>query len=727
MKQKFHYIIGLAALVVFMFISVIAFYIHKDTESKINNQFAKTELIMAKFVTHEVKSSIGRLISELDSISKNPDAIKMDILNIPFFVKNNMNEVMHTGIIHNIIFVSDRGKIVYNYPTDRNIYKVSSEYDLSVLKKYSDEIESGKAILSDMYELLDKRGKAASLFVPILSAENKYKGAIGVLIDFNKMRSGYLEPIESLRSYSMTIINEEGVNVETVCKDFSGFHHYEGCKNTGCLSDSENECIVELYEKVSMETEGVTSFIVDDVLPSNKPISLKKFAAFSTFSVANRTFSLILSVPYETITFLVQKNFQYILIILGTTLIFILSLSYLLFEINKKRIKAEEVERHLISETDLKSELTFSEEKYKKVMDEALEGIAIFKGVEIIEVNKAWADMYETTEKKSIGMSIYDIAHYDSINMIKDYFMGMDVAGEEALVHYYDINVTTRKGKKRVHNVSISRLDIPDNMICVVARDVTEKRLEERRIQESKEQLERANKELDFYISSIVHDIKNPLVAAKGFMNILINEYCTIYDNKKDIYISKVSSNISHIFDLLNSLLELSKIGRMEKQIERIDLKREIGMIKGYLSSYFDEKKAVLNIATPLPIIYTDRTLITQIYENLISNAIKFSRDGVPPVIEIGSKDKGKFIEFYVKDNGIGVEKKNNKLILRVFGRVNEDMQGSGVGLNVVKKSVEELGGVLSFESEYNAGSTFYFTIPKKEKFFYLRDLKAIS
>jgi PAS domain S-box-containing protein len=721
MWRNFQYIVGLLALVVLIFIFSISFYLHKDTEEKINNQFAQTRLIMVKFAAHEVKENIDMIIDELESITGNPDTIKMEMNNIPDFVKNNLNEVMHSGIANNLILI-DGKEIIYNFPEDLDVEMLKEDYDLSVLDKYEAVLKNGKPVLSDVYWLKsNKNERAASLYVPLLSAQGELKGVAGALVNIYKIRKKYLPHIGTLNTYHFYLLDEEGKHIETSCKDWAGHHFYTRCKDTCCTLGTNNPTFLRFVDRVLTEKEGTASFVLKIGETGQKDGYKKRFAAFSDVNVANRAWHAIVSIPYEEITFLVQKNFHYILIILVVTILFVVSVLYLMYEINKKSAGAKDPDSHMKPEDVLKSEL--SEEKYKKVMEEALEGIAIFKGIELIEVNGAWANMFDTTTDKCIGMSIHDFVHYNSIDIVKDYF-SKDTADIDEHPIQYDITVTTKKGKKRIHNVSMSRLSSAENMICMVSRDVTEKRVEEEEIHDAKMQLEKANKELDFYINSIVHDIKNPLITAQGFINVLVNEFCKKGNEQKDVYVQKIHSNISHIYDLLGSLLELSKIGRVKQHIERIDIKKEISMVKGYLSSFIEEKKAVILIKNDLQIVYTDKTLLTQILQNLLSNAIKFCKKDIPPVIEIGSKDIGDYIQFYVKDNGIGIDNKHYDSIFKVFGRINPDIHGSGVGLNVVKKAVEELGGELDFESKPGVGTTFYFTIQKKKSFFYLKELR---
>ena len=128
-----------------------------------------------------------------------------------------------------------------------------------------------------------------------------------------------------------------------------------------------------------------------------------------------------------------------------------------------------------------------------------------------------------------------------------------------------------------------------------------------------------------------------------------------------------------------------------------------------------EERKAQLIIKPDFPKATCDRIRISEVFSNLVSNAIKYTKKDKQPVIEIGWSDKKDFYEFYVKDNGIGIEKQYYDKIFQIFQRLHAkgEYEGTGAGLTIVKKIVENHSGKIWVESEVGAGSTFYFTLPK--------------
>ena len=122
-----------------------------------------------------------------------------------------------------------------------------------------------------------------------------------------------------------------------------------------------------------------------------------------------------------------------------------------------------------------------------------------------------------------------------------------------------------------------------------------------------------------------------------------------------------------------------------------------------------------VNVRGNLPVIYCERSRIFQVFENLIQNSIKYMGDTESPVIEVGYRKAGGFHEFYVKDNGIGIDPEYHQRIFQIFQRLKEvDTKGTGIGLSTVERIAEVHGGSVRVESERGKGATFYFTVPEK-------------
>jgi light-regulated signal transduction histidine kinase (bacteriophytochrome) len=163
--------------------------------------------------------------------------------------------------------------------------------------------------------------------------------------------------------------------------------------------------------------------------------------------------------------------------------------------------------------------------------------------------------------------------------------------------------------------------------------------------------------------------------------------------------------------NLIHSLLEYSRIGRMNKQRIDVDLNEAVNhIIAGFKLNYPDAQFQV----GLLPVICTVPVHMEQLFQNLIGNAVKFSKPGQPPYVSISAKQKGKMWQFDISDNGIGLDEKYAERIFKIFQRlqVSKEYPGSGIGLAICKKIVELYGGTISVKSKVGEGATFSFTLP---------------
>ncbi|MBU3910981.1 MAG: HAMP domain-containing protein [Candidatus Omnitrophica bacterium] len=223
------------------------------------------------------------------------------------------------------------------------------------------------------------------------------------------------------------------------------------------------------------------------------------------------------------------------------------------------------------------------------------------------------------------------------------------------------------------------------------------------------------NKELDDFTYIVSHDLKEPLRGVKAFTKLLIEEYSGKLDDEGREHLKTISESSSCMTSLIEDLLNLSRIGRIRNIEPDVDLNEILSGVKKNLQYSLEEKKVDLKVAEDFPKVMCDRIRISEVFSNLVSNAIKYSKKDVRPVIELGYCDKGGLYEFYVKDNGIGIEKQYHDRVFQIFQRLHAkgEYEGTGAGLTIVKKIVENHGGKIWLDSEIGKGTTFYFTIPK--------------
>lgn len=250
-------------------------------------------------------------------------------------------------------------------------------------------------------------------------------------------------------------------------------------------------------------------------------------------------------------------------------------------------------------------------------------------------------------------------------------------------------------------------------MADLVANALENARLFTERVRLNRE-LETQNEELERFTYTVSHDLRSPLVTIRGFLGYLRQDVESGDMTRFENDITRIANAVDKMQTLLNELLELSRIGRIANPPEDVPFGEIVRETVELLSGPLEAGNVRLNVIGKFPIIHVDRLRIAEVLQNLIGNAIKFMGDQPSPTIEIaggGTDTDGKPI-FYVRDNGIGIEPKYHGQIFGLFNRLDPGIEGTGIGLTLVKRIIETHGGHIWLESEPGRGSTFFFTLP---------------
>ena len=227
------------------------------------------------------------------------------------------------------------------------------------------------------------------------------------------------------------------------------------------------------------------------------------------------------------------------------------------------------------------------------------------------------------------------------------------------------------------------------------------------------QELEAKNAELEQFAYTVSHDLKSPLVTIKGFLGYLREDIKSSDFERLDLDITRISEAADKMHTLLNDLLELSRIGRMMNEPEEISFKELIDDAVQLTDGRIKERGVEINIVNDLPSVVGDRQRLLEVVQNLLDNAAKFMGDQPNPRIEIGTDGRENGLPiFCVRDNGVGIAQEFHDRIFGLFNRLNPHVDGTGVGLALVKRIVEFHGGRIWVQSEAGKGSTFYFTLP---------------
>ena len=228
--------------------------------------------------------------------------------------------------------------------------------------------------------------------------------------------------------------------------------------------------------------------------------------------------------------------------------------------------------------------------------------------------------------------------------------------------------------------------------------------------------LERQNEELEHFAYTVSHDLKAPLITITGFLGALQEDVNDGKIEQTKANIDRITEAAATMFQLLDSTLEFSRIGRTAAVCEQVAMEDIAQQAVALFEAQIAERGVSLDVVPPFSIVHGDRLRLMQIWQNLIENAIKYLGDQASPRIEIGARQEGLETVFYVKDNGIGIDPPYHEKVFGLFEKLDARIDGTGVGLALVKRIVEIHGGRIWIESEgIGHGSTFCFTIPDQQ------------
>jgi PAS domain S-box-containing protein len=257
----------------------------------------------------------------------------------------------------------------------------------------------------------------------------------------------------------------------------------------------------------------------------------------------------------------------------------------------------------------------------------------------------------------------------------------------------------------------------------VAFRDITRRRADEReirdlnhdleaRVLERTAELKAVNKELEAFTYSVSHDLRAPIRHISGFTKILVVKFQPCLPPEAQRHLQTIEQAAGRMGEMVDEMLKLARLGRQELSVEVTGLSSLVAEVVTMLAPEIEGRQVEWKIGE-LPPMECDPTLIRQVFQNLIGNALKYSRTRSPAVIEIGQTKKDGAKVLFVKDNGVGFDMKYADKLFGVFQRLHlaEEFEGNGIGLATVERVIKKHGGRVWVEAELDRGATFYFTL----------------
>lgn len=369
-------------------------------------------------------------------------------------------------------------------------------------------------------------------------------------------------------------------------------------------------------------------------------------------------------------------------------------------ESNERFLNVSKATFDVVWDWDIKTKVLFLGNGYQELF-----------GYDVNETNDfmSWsAHIHPEDKERVITTRLNKIIHQDELNWVDEYRY---IRGNGTIAHVTDRGILLRdeSGTYRMIGAMQDVTSLKEKERSILSLNIS--------LKKRAEELAASNSELEQFAYVASHDLQEPLRMITGFLSQLEKKYSSIIDEKGRQYIYFAVDGATRMRQIILDLLEFSRIGRVQYSPKRTDLTNLINDIKILCKTQAEEKNAIIN-SDNLPVINAYPTPLRQVFQNLISNALKYSRKNIPVSIDISANELDDHWQFAVADNGIGIAEEYYEKIFIIFQRLHNknEYSGTGMGLAITRKIVESLGGKIWIISEEGKGSIFYFTILKDLK-----------
>ena len=344
-------------------------------------------------------------------------------------------------------------------------------------------------------------------------------------------------------------------------------------------------------------------------------------------------------------------------------------------------------------------------------------GIGHFEEGRLLQVNSAWEKVLGYTEEELKSRPAFDFIHPEDRESALEKARAL---ADGLSIGYFEVRCAHKDGSYRWVGWTAAMFHA-EKLVYIFGRDVTQRKINEQKIEslnaelkERVQELTDINSELEAFSYSISHDLRAPLRSMQGFADALLEEHADRLDDTGREYARRIVNSAKYMDALLNDLLDYSRLSRAELELGPCNLRQEVSELLVQLENEIKGKKAQVELDLPRETVKAHPATLRQILANLVGNALKFVHPNRAPVVRIRSEQRGRYTRVWVEDNGIGIAGEHCDRIFRLFERLhtNQAYPGTGIGLALVRKGAERMGGSTGVESTPEQGSRFWVELP---------------
>jgi len=373
-----------------------------------------------------------------------------------------------------------------------------------------------------------------------------------------------------------------------------------------------------------------------------------------------------------------------------------------------------------------------SELRYRRLFEAARDGILIVdpETRKIVDVNPFLVEFLGYTHEEFIGKELFEIGLLKDEAASQKAFRELQEVG---FIRYDDLPLKTREGRQvDVEFVSNIYVEGDQRIIQCNIRDITSRKTTEKALHETKEELSRhaakleeivkartaelrvSNTQLETFVNTVAHDLRGPLRAMQGFSSILLADHAANQNEQGKTYLGFINTAAKSMGLLVSDLLVFCHVDQQKIQLESVSLEKVIQSALKACGTEIRESKAIIQSFPPWPLVWAHAATLQQVLVNLIGNATKFVGTEAPQVIIRAEERPEDIVRVWVEDNGIGIAAEFQERIFKVFQRLHStEYPGTGIGLAIVQRGVERMGGRIGVVSELGAGSKFWIELAK--------------